>query len=251
MSFRVVIPARYQSTRLPGKPLVDIHGKPMIQRVVEQALQSGAEQVVVATDDQRVLDAVQGFNGEVCLTQTSHTSGTDRLAEVIDYYNWTEQTIVVNVQGDEPFIPPANIEQVAQTLANHDAPMATLSTPLDSEHLQTELLNSNTVKVVTNAQGQALYFSRAPVPYLRDADQADFNLQLWQRHIGIYAYRAGFVQQFTQLPAAPIEQCEALEQLRVLWHGYAIQVDTAVAEPVAGIDTPADLERVRNHPLPF
>ncbi|WP_409422569.1 3-deoxy-manno-octulosonate cytidylyltransferase [Pseudaeromonas sp. ZJS20] len=244
MSFVVVIPARYDSTRLPGKPLADIHGKPMIQRVAEQALQAGASQVIVATDDERVARAVQLAGVEVCLTGRQHNSGTERLAEVCQRYGFAEDTIVVNVQGDEPLIPPAIISQVANNLAHSQAPMATLAVPIESE---AEIFNPNAVKVVMDAQGYALYFSRAPIPWDRDgfARQPRQWRQLYARHLGIYAYRAGFIGRYVAWEASPLEQIESLEQLRVLWHGERIHVALAEAVPPVGVDTPEDLERVR------
>ncbi len=218
MSFVVVIPARYASTRLPGKPLADIHGKPMVQHVVEKALQSGADRVIVATDDERVQQALQSTGVEVCMTSPDHQSGTERLAEVCRHYGFAADTIIVNVQGDEPLIPPAIIRQVADNLAAATAPMATLSVPIkDAE----EAFNPNAVKVVTDKDGYALYFSRASIPW--DWDRfAKSHEQIgdhYQRHIGIYAYRAGFIQRYVDWAPSVLEQVEALEQLRVLWFG--------------------------------
>ncbi|MCD8548499.1 MAG: 3-deoxy-manno-octulosonate cytidylyltransferase [Aeromonadaceae bacterium] len=243
MSFVVVIPARYDSTRLPGKPLADIHGKPMIQWVAEQALQAGASQVIVATDDERVAQAVQLPGVEVCLTGRQHNSGTERLAEVCQRYGFAEDTIVVNVQGDEPLIPPQIISQVADNLAHSQAPMATLAVPIESE---AEIFNPNAVKVVMDAQGYALYFSRAPIPWDRDgfAQQPRQWRQVYARHLGIYAYRAGFIARYLAWEVSPLEQIESLEQLRVLWHGERIHVALAEAVPPAGVDTPEDLARV-------
>lgn len=243
MSFVVVIPARFQSTRLPGKPLADIHGKPMIQWVAERARLAGAERVIVATDDQRVADAVNLPGVEVCMTSADHQSGTERLAEVCKHYGFAPDTIVVNVQGDEPLIPPTIISQVAANLAAATAPMATLAVPMSSD----EVFNPNAVKVVTDKQGYALYFSRAPIAWERDgfADEPPRVQTPHARHIGIYAYRAGFIQQYVSWEASPLEQVEALEQLRVLWHGEKIHVALAQEIPPAGVDTPADLERVR------
>jgi 3-deoxy-manno-octulosonate cytidylyltransferase (CMP-KDO synthetase) len=244
MSFVVIIPSRFGSSRLPGKPLVDIAGKPMVQRVYEQAIKSGADRVIVATDDARIVTVAKGFGAEVCLTRTDHQSGTERLAEVIEQYGFSDDTIVVNVQGDEPLIPPTIIRQVADNLAQFDAPMATLAVEIDHE---SEVFNPNAVKVVTDKNGYALYFSRASVPWDRDhfsqnPPQIHHNLL---RHIGLYAYRAGFVKQYIALEASPLEHLEALEQLRVLWHGEKIHVDIAVDAPPAGVDTPEDLELVR------
>ncbi|MGL6149924.1 MAG: 3-deoxy-manno-octulosonate cytidylyltransferase [Aeromonas sobria] len=244
MSFVVVIPARYASTRLPGKPLADIHGKPMVQHVVEKALQSGADRVIVATDDQRVAQALAATGVEVCMTSPDHQSGTERLAEVCRHYGFAADTIIVNVQGDEPLIPPAIIRQVADNLAAATAPMATLSVPIkDAE----EAFNPNAVKVVTDKDGYALYFSRACIPWDRDRF-ANSHEQIgghYQRHIGIYAYRAGFIQRYVDWAPSVLEQVEALEQLRVLWYGEKIHVAQALEAPPVGVDTQADLEKVR------
>ncbi|HIF9075842.1 TPA: 3-deoxy-manno-octulosonate cytidylyltransferase [Photobacterium damselae] len=244
MSFTVIIPARYQSTRLPGKPLADIGGKPMVQWVYEQACKSGADKVIVATDDQRVFDVVQAFGGEVCMTRSDHQSGTERLAEVVEKYNLADDHIVVNVQGDEPLIPDTIIRQVADNLAHKNAPMATLAVEIDHED---EVFNPNAVKVVTDKDGYAMYFSRASIPWDRDhfaqqPAQIHHNLL---RHIGIYAYRAGFINTYINWQPTALEQIEALEQLRVLWYGEKIHVDVAIDAPPAGVDTPEDLEKVR------
>ncbi|WMC12366.1 3-deoxy-manno-octulosonate cytidylyltransferase [Oceanimonas pelagia] len=245
MSFIVVIPARMQSTRLPGKPLADIHGKPMIQHVAEQALKSGAHRVVVATDDERIRAALAGCDVEVCLTGSHHESGTERLAEVVEQLQLAPDDIVVNVQGDEPLLPPALVDQVAGLLAASDAPMATLATPL--LHAE-ELTDPNVVKVVHSLHGKALYFSRAPIPFDRDGTaEGTPGLDHCLRHIGIYAYRAGFICRYVALPAGPLERLEKLEQLRVLWHGESIALGVARQVPPAGVDTPADLEAVRRY----
>lgn len=249
MSFIVVIPARYQSTRLPAKPLADILGRTMIERVAEQALKSGAKQVIVATDDQRIVDALSGVqNIEVCLTAKGHESGTDRLAEVCQIYQFADHEIIVNVQGDEPLIPPRVIEQVANNLFNNEqASVATLSAPILD---QADAFNINAVKVVTDKNKLALYFSRATLPWDRDNftiqnQQANnVNLEHLQRHIGIYAYRVDFLKQYAQLSVSPLEMIEKLEQLRVLWHGFKIHVDIACEVPPAGVDTAEDLQRV-------
>ncbi len=244
MSFVVVIPARYASTRLPGKPLADIHGKPMVQHVVEKALQSGADRVIVATDDARVQQALQSTGVEVCMTSPDHQSGTERLAEVCRHYGFAADTIIVNVQGDEPLIPPVIIRQVADNLAAASAPMATLSVPIrDAE----EAFNPNAVKVVTDREGYALYFSRASIPWDRDrfAQSREQIGDHYQRHIGIYAYRAGFIQRYVDWAPSVLEQVEALEQLRVLWYGEKIHVAQALQAPPVGVDTQADLDKVR------
>lgn len=244
MPFTVVIPARYQSSRLPGKPLADIGGKPMIQWVYEKALQSGAEQIIVATDDERVAKAVEDFGGKVCMTSSAHESGTERLAEVVDVENIPSDHIIVNVQGDEPLIPAEIITQVAENLAQSSAPMATLGVAIESAE---EAFNPNAVKVVTDNQGYALYFSRATIPWDRDQfnqDKSTLNQPL-MRHIGIYAYRAGFIKRYIEWQPTSLERIESLEQLRVLWYGEKIHVALAKQAPAAGVDTPEDLEAVR------
>lgn len=240
----VIIPARYASTRLPGKPLQDILGKTLIERVHDCARESGAARVVVATDDARIRDTVQGFGGEVCMTRADHASGTDRIAEVIATLGIGPDEIVLNLQGDEPLMPPALMRQVADTLAARpDAVMATASHAI---HDLESFRNPNVVKVVTDQRGYALYFSRAPIPWPRDALSAGTPATVnAQRHIGLYAYRAGFVGRYAAWPACPLENLEALEQLRVLWHGERIVVCEAAAAPAAGVDTPEDLARVR------
>lgn len=246
-AFTVVIPARYQSTRLPGKPLQMIAGKPMIQHVWEQACKSSAARVVVATDDARIESACQAFGAEVVMTKADHESGTDRLAEVCQVLGLGADAIVVNVQGDEPLIPPVVIDQVATNLAaSREAAMATLAEPiLDVQ----ALFNPNVVKVVTDMHGLALTFSRAPLPWARDEFANDRDALPshvpYRRHIGIYAYRAGFLQDFVQWGPCWLESTERLEQLRALWHGVRIHVADAVQAPPAGVDTPEDLERVR------
>ncbi|UIP26848.1 3-deoxy-manno-octulosonate cytidylyltransferase [Photobacterium sp. TLY01] len=244
MAFTVIIPARYQSSRLPGKPLADIAGKPMIQWVYEQASKAGAKQVIVATDDQRIAEAVTSFGGEVCLTRADHESGTERLAEVVEKYQLAADEIVVNVQGDEPMIPPSIIRQVADNLARSDAPMATLAVEIDHAD---EVFNPNAVKVVMDKNGYALYFSRASIPWDRDnfAKRPQEIHQNLLRHIGIYAYRAGFINTYISWEPSTLEKIESLEQLRVLWHGEKIHVDVAIEPPPAGVDTPEDLEKVR------
>lgn len=254
MSFRVVIPARFASSRLPGKPLLDLGGKPMIARVAEQAARSGARSVVVATDDERVRRAVEGARierAEAVLTQTDHPSGSDRVMEVAAGAAWRDEEIVVNVQGDEPLVPPAVINQVAELLRQASAVrerpcgVATLSEPITRSG---DVFDPNIVKVVVNAQGRALYFSRAPVPWSRAAFSAGAPAKLsrgWQRHIGIYAYRVDALREFVSWPVGNLERVEALEQLRLLEHGRPIAVAEAVAPVPGGVDTPADAERVR------
>ncbi|RVU41100.1 3-deoxy-manno-octulosonate cytidylyltransferase [Rheinheimera riviphila] len=245
MAFVVVIPARFASTRLPGKPLADIAGKPMIQWVWQQAMQSGASQVVIATDDSRVEQAALEFGANVIMTSESHNSGTERLAEVVKKLQLASDTVVVNVQGDEPFIPPSIIGQVAANLAaQQKARMATLAVPLSSI---AEIANPNVVKVVTDHQGYALYFSRSAIPFDRDQAFSASLAQHYRRHIGIYAYRAGFIQDYISWPVSTLEQIECLEQLRVLWQGEAIHVADALEIPPVGVDTPADLAHAVLH----
>lgn len=246
-AFIVVIPARYASTRLPGKPLQAIAGKPMIQHVWEQARKSSAERVVIATDDTRIVEACQAFGADVVLTRDDHNSGTDRLAEVAAQLGLAGDAIVVNVQGDEPLIPPAVIDQVAANLAAHpEAGISTLAEPIDDV---AALFNPNVVKVASDINGLALTFSRAPLPWARDAlaqnrDQLPAGVP-YRRHIGIYAYRAGFLQDFVSWGPCWLENTENLEQLRALWNGVRIHVADALEAPPAGVDTPDDLERVR------
>ncbi|PNG40040.1 3-deoxy-manno-octulosonate cytidylyltransferase [Pseudomonas protegens] len=246
-AFTVVIPARFASTRLPGKPLQLIAGKPMIQWVWEQACKSSAERVVVATDDQRIVEACQGFGAQALLTREDHNSGTDRLAEVAAKLGLAADAIVVNVQGDEPLIPPSVIDQVAANLAAHtEARMATLAEPIEDAET---LFNPNVVKVVTDLNGLALTFSRATLPWARDAfakshDQLPEGVP-YRRHIGIYAYRAGFLHDFVRWGPCWLENTESLEQLRALWHGVRIHVADALEAPPTGVDTAEDLERVR------
>ena len=246
-AFTVVIPARFSSTRLPGKPLQLIAGKPMVQHVWEQARKSAAQRVVVATDDARIVEACQAFGAEVLLTRVDHESGTDRLAEVAQALGLAADAIVVNVQGDEPLIPPAVIDQVAANLAAHaEAGMATLAEPIEDVE---SLFNPNVVKVVADLNGLALTFSRATLPWARDQFANDRDSLPagvpFRRHIGIYAYRAGFLQDFVAWGPCWLEETERLEQLRALWHGVRIHVADAVEAPPAGVDTPQDLERVR------
>jgi 3-deoxy-manno-octulosonate cytidylyltransferase (CMP-KDO synthetase) len=249
MSFSVVIPARYASSRFPGKPLADLAGKPMLQHVYERACESEAVRVIIATDDERIAHVAQNFGAEVCMTSDDHPSGTDRLQEVVHKLGFYADDIVVNVQGDEPLIPPRIINQVAHNLmALPMAGIATLSEPIETVDA---LLNPNVVKVVTDHQGMALYFSRAPIPWPRDSFMSEVGRSTmpegfsWQRHIGLYAYRVKLLNDFVRWPPAPLEQTECLEQLRALWNGVGIHVDAADETPPAGVDTPEDLERIR------
>jgi 3-deoxy-manno-octulosonate cytidylyltransferase (CMP-KDO synthetase) len=247
LPFYVVIPARYGSTRLPAKPLKQIAGKPMIQWVYEAALKSSAKEVIIATDDERVLSVAQSFGASVCMTRADHESGTDRLQEVVSQLNLSEDTIVVNVQGDEPLIPPSVINQVATNLAKCvEASVATLSEPIKTIE---DCFNPNVVKVVTDNTHKALYFSRAPIPWVRDSyaspDPKLPTQSVVQRHIGLYAYRVGLLNQFVHWPLATLETLEKLEQLRVLANGHQIHVAPACEYVPAGVDTQEDLERVQ------
>ena len=246
MNFHVVIPARFASTRLPGKPLLDICGKPMVVRVAEQAAQSGAQQVIIATDHPPIVAVAQEHGFQACMTRADHASGTDRIAEVAAQQGWPDDTIVVNVQGDEPLIPPQLIRAVAQHL--HDHPDCAIATACHPIHDEASMRNPNVVKAVLDKHGNALYFSRAPIPWPRDAYAQnqplpqDVNVL---RHVGIYAYRASFLRAYGQLAPAPIEQVESLEQLRALYHGYKIGVTKTDQAPPSGVDTEQDLGNAR------
>lgn len=246
MSFTVIIPARYASSRLPRKPLADIAGKPMIQHVWEKAQQASANRVIIATDHEEIEKVAKAFGAEVCMTSTEHNSGTERLSEVIEKMAIADDEIIVNVQGDEPLIPPVIIQQVAQNLAENQVNMATLAVKLETKE---ELFNPNCVKVVTDQKGMALYFSRAAIPFARDhfadCDDAFVASQPYLRHIGIYAYRAKFVNQYIRWQPTVLEKLESLEQLRALWYGEKIHVELAKEAPQVGVDTLEDLERVR------
>jgi 3-deoxy-manno-octulosonate cytidylyltransferase (CMP-KDO synthetase) len=237
--FHVVVPARYASSRLPGKPLADIGGTPMILHVVARARESGAESVTVATDDVRVMQVVLNAGHRAVMTSPDHASGTERLVEVVNTLGWNDDTLVVNVQGDEPLIAPALIAAAAQQLAAHDdAVIATLAHRI-ADHA--DFMNPNVVKVVTDGLGYALYFSRAPIPWPRDTSEVSHAL----RHIGLYAYRAGFLRVYSSLAPSPLESIEMLEQLRVLWHGHRISLGVVADAPAPGVDTADDLDRVR------
>jgi len=246
IDFKVVIPARYGSSRLPGKPLLEIAGAPLIRHVYERAGECAANQIVIATDDVRIADVCTAFGADVALTGTDHRSGTDRIAEVAAIRGWPRDSILVNLQGDELCMPPALIDQVARDLAGHGSTgMATLAYPI---HDAQTLFDPHTVKVVTDADGYALYFSRAPIPWHRD-EPFGMHGPLPQggrflQHIGLYAYRLAFLARFVSWRSPPLELAESLEQLRVLWHGEAIHVIQALEEPGPGVDTPADVERV-------
>ena len=249
MSFTVVIPARYASSRFPGKPLADLGGKTMIEHVYLRACESEAARVVVATDDKRIATVAEGFGAEVVMTSSEHPSGTDRLQEVAEKLGFYADEIIVNVQGDEPLIPAKIINQVAHNLAARpEAAISTLCEPIESVEA---LMNPNVVKVVTDRDGMALYFSRAPIAWPRDAMLVGQPLTelpdsfSWRRHIGMYAYRVRFLNDYVSWLPAPIETCESLEQLRALWNGAKIHVDNALIAPPTGVDTPEDLERLR------
>lgn len=245
-SFKIAIPARYASSRLPGKPLLPLAGRPMIAYVCEQARQAGAEAVVVATDDERIQAAAEAAGVQALLTDPNHTTGTERIHEVAERLGWGAEEIVVNWQGDEPLLEPELVNHLARSLAGHpDAMVATLAAPATAA----EVFNPNVVKVVLDQEGYALYFSRAPIPWSREAfvqtpPQVPDGLH-W-RHIGVYAYRVGLLHRYVNWLPAPLEQVEALEQLRVLWHGERIVVVTVADVPEAGVDVPEDVPRVEN-----
>jgi 3-deoxy-manno-octulosonate cytidylyltransferase (CMP-KDO synthetase) len=238
--FHIIIPARYQSSRLPGKLLMDIHGMTVIERVYRQAIQSQAKTVTIATDNQEIYDLAQKFGASVIMTAKTHQTGTDRIAEAITLLGFSSDEIIVNVQGDEPFISPALITQAANSLLNTDAPMATLCWPIENYAMYT---NPNVVKVVRDCNQHALYFSRSAIPANRDMPT---NIQHVFRHIGLYAYRADFLLKFVTWPVCELEEIEALEQLRVMWAGYKIKVEEACVRPLQDINTSEDLEEARN-----
>ena len=247
VQFKVAIPARYASSRLPGKPLKLIAGRPMLEHVYRKALASGAAEVVIATDDDRIREVAEGFGASLCMTAADHPSGTDRLAEVTEKLGWADDDIVVNLQGDEPLMPPALMGQVAAALDAHpDAGIATVCTPI---HSVQEVFDPHAVKVVLDSRGYALYFSRAPIPYHRDAFSKAHPQHLpaganYFRHIGLYAYRVAVLRHYPKLSPAMMEQAESLEQLRALWHGIRIHVLETRQAPPAGVDTEEDLQRV-------
>jgi 3-deoxy-manno-octulosonate cytidylyltransferase (CMP-KDO synthetase) len=236
VAFAALIPARYSSTRFPGKPLADLAGKPMVVRVCERARASGAQPVSVATDDERIASAVRAAGFDARMTRADHASGTDRIAEAAAQLGLADEAIVVNVQGDEPLIAPELIARVAGALAaNREASVATACHPIADA---AEIANPNVVKAVLNARGEALYFSRAPIPYARQGAQRAL------RHVGIYAYRVGFLKRYAALAPSPLEAAEQLEQLRVLWHGFRIAAVIEEGAIPPGVDTPDDLEAV-------
>jgi 3-deoxy-manno-octulosonate cytidylyltransferase (CMP-KDO synthetase) len=244
-TFKIVIPARYGSSRLPGKPLRLLAGKPMLQHVHERARASGAQEIVIATDDERIAAVAAGFGANVCMTSATHTSGTERLAEVVAVRGWGDEVIVVNLQGDEPLMSPSLVEKVAVDLDLHAAAsITTLAYPLKASENE---IDPNIVKVVVDREGYALYFSRAPIPWHRDPRETGSGLPGMNpmlHHIGLYAYRACFLRDYSRLEPSPLEVFEKLEQLRALWHGRKIHVGIAEAAPVPGVDTEADLARV-------
>ena len=240
MEFDVLIPARYSATRLPGKPLLDVCGKPLIQWVYDRAKSSKAQRVIVATDDERIEQAVKKFGGEVCMTRTDQRSGSDRIAEVVNQLHMPRDRIIVNLQGDEPLIPQELIDKVARLLFTDD--QVSVATACHEINMDAEFKDPNVVKVVCNTKGHALDFSRAPIPWPRDGKS---NSVKALRHIGIYAYRAGFLREFTRWPETDSEKTEQLEQLRILEHGVPIAVCKVEGLPEAGIDTQEDLERFR------
>jgi len=245
MTLHIIIPARFESTRLPGKPLLDIAGKPMIQHVYERALEAGAASVTVATDNLRVEEVVRGFGGNACLTNDKHVSGTDRLAEAAQIIGLSDEDLVVNLQGDEPLMPASLIVGVADVL--HDDKKADVATACVLMNDPAQISDPHVVKVVMDRFGHALYFSRAGIPFFRNAETDDTELEHQVfRHIGLYAYRCGFLAEYTQLEHCNLEHIEALEQLRVLWHGGKIAVMETTEDPGHGVDTPEDLKRVRD-----
>jgi len=249
MSFSVIIPARYGATRLPGKPLMDIVGKPMIQHVYERALESGAEKVIIATDDERIAKAAKEFDAQVCMTSADHLSGTDRITEVVNVLKYSNDQIIVNLQGDEPLMPPRVIRQVANSLEQFSqASMSTVCAKIDTA---AELFDPHIVKVVRDEKDMAVYFSRASIPWDRDAFASTTEVlpenSIHFRHIGLYAYRVGFLRQYIQWPQCNLEKMESLEQLRAIWHGHKIHVAEALEVPLAGVDTERDLEMVKSH----
>ena len=239
--YRIVIPARYASTRLPGKPLIEMAGKPMVQWVYGRALACQAREVLIATDDERIEKVARQFGAEVVMTSIDHVSGTDRIAEVAELRGWSDDEVVVNLQGDEPSMPAELVSQVAELLlADSQADIATLATPIRDRE---EYFDPNAVKVVTDGEGRALYFSRAPIPWYRDELPPD-TLPAARRHIGLYAYRVGALRRLASLPPAPLEVAEKLEQLRALFNDFEIRVGEAVTRPGPDVNTAEDLARV-------
>lgn len=247
MPYSIVIPARFAATRLPGKPLREIAGKPLLQHVYECAQSTRADRVIIATDDVRIQKVAEAFGADVCMTSTEHRSGTQRSLEVIDKRGIGDEEIIVNLQGDEPLMPAVCIDQVANLLEdNPDAQMSTLATPILFDDA---VFDSNIVKVVLNARGHALYFSRAPIPWHQGSFEQGRVNPVYKdnclRHIGMYAYRAGYIREYVALATSPLEEIESLEQLRVLWHGGNIVVGVAEQVPGPGVDTEKDIEEIR------
>lgn len=240
--FVIVIPARYASTRLPGKALLELHGKPVLQHVYERGTQSGAREVVIATDDERIADAAELFGATVCMTSDRHSSGTERIAEVADLLDWPDEQVVVNLQGDEPGMPAALLDQCAALLDDESTDIATLASPFLS---QQDFRNPNCVKVIRDTRNHAIYFSRAAIPYARDAGSEERAAAAALHHHGIYAYRCGVLRQLVATPSSELEVCEQLEQLRALSLGMTIAVGVPSVRPGTGIDTPEDLERAK------
>ena len=240
-NFVVVIPARYASTRLPGKPLRLIAGEPMIQHVHRIALQSKAAEVWIATDDQRIEETARGFGANVCMTSVEHQSGTERLAEVCEMRSWPDDLVVVNLQGDEPLLPPVLIDECAAVLGDDSVDMGTLASPMDSEE---DFRNPNTAKIITDMNDNALYFSRAPIPYCRDSQSSNLSMDIVLRHHGLYAYRRAVLRQLIAAGPCELEQCEKLEQLRALWLGITLRVGRASERPGRGVDTEDDIAAV-------
>ncbi|CAB1276890.1 3-deoxy-manno-octulosonate cytidylyltransferase [Candidatus Nitrosacidococcus tergens] len=245
MFYKVIIPARYNSSRLPGKLLLDLGGKPILSHVIENAKKSNADEVLVATDDLRIAEVAKKHNIDVCMTSSSHNSGTDRIAEVVSQQMYPDETIIVNVQGDEPFLPFQLIDQVATDLAQHpSADVSTLSSEINNDK---NLFDPHVVKVVCNAKNYALYFSRAPIPWDREnfPDKKDNLSKIYHRHIGLYAYRSQFLSNYIQFSPCSLEKIECLEQLRILYYGGSIHVTPAIITHAPGIDTFSDLERAK------
>lgn len=241
--YKIVIPVRYDSSRFPGKAMADIHGKPMIQHVYESALKTKASEIVIATDNSTIGKAAEEIGASLCMTKSSHESGTDRITEVVDEMGWSDDTIIVNLQGDEPLMPAELIDQVATGLViNAEADCATLYTSITN--LQ-DLVDPNSVKVVTDINGMALYFSRAVIPCQRDANET-INVKVYKRHIGLYAYRAATLNRYKNFKQCDIESIEKLEQLRMMYNGMRIHVSEATVLPGPGVDTPEDLEKVKD-----
>jgi len=245
-NYKIVIPARYASSRLPGKPLIEFAGKPMIQHTYERALETGVKDIVIATDDQRIFEVAKSFGADVVMTDPSHENGTERIAEVAEIKGWDKDDVLVNLQGDEPLVPKSLIEQTAQGLLQHpEAGMSSICTKIDDPE---DAFDPNVVKVVLDCQGFAMYFSRASIPWDRDLYKEGQHKITEQmpvyRHIGMYGYRVSFLQEYTRMQQCPIEGTECLEQLRALWYGVKIHMGVTDTPPGHGVDTPDDIARV-------